>query len=696
MSGFRIWRLFASTVLLLAAMVMAGCMGLVGSSNNGSSNNGGGNPAAPTPSNPNPGPNPNPNPTPNPTPPNPTASIAVTPTTVQSGGTVTVSWQTQNANTIALTQNGTSVRLDGNPVTSPGMQFTLNTVGTTTFTLTATGPAGTQPATSSASVTVTAPPPPAGPTATLTATPTTVTAGGAVTLKWTTTNANSVKLTQNGQDVPIGAGQTTTVVTLNQVGTTAFVLTATGAQGATATAQASVQVTAATSPGDISAVNHIIFLAQENRSFDVYFGKLNEYRAKFGLSREVEGLPDDCLSSNSNWTVKCSAMNKAPNAAGVPTTPIYAFHLKTMCIENTSADWIVSRWAFNAENPSSDTPLMDGFVIGAASATPGAPGTNPTIPDKQGIRAMGFYTAQDLEYHYWLATQFGVADHWFSPAPSRTDPNRYFLVGATSGGYAYPIAGTEPSIHAPTIFDRLEAAGVSWKIYSNELYTSAAAFTGFMGRFGPNGASPHIFKLAQFDTDVAGGTLPAVAYIERADNDEHPGLGANIQAGVKDTARLINEVMNSSAWKDSVFILTFDEAGGLYDHVPPPTNVPSPDGIKPVDICTSASDPRCANAKFTHGTPPYDPDGNFTRYGFRVPTVVISPFARPGYVSHRVTDSTSWLKFVETRFKLAPLTARDAAASDMLDFFDFQNAPWKKPPSNPPATPIGQCYDGLP
>src|SRR5205085_7856327 len=227
---------------------------------------------------------------------------------------------------------------------------------------------------------------------------------GAVTLKWTTTNANSIKLTQNGQDVPIGAGQTSTVVTLNQVGTTSFVLTATGAQGATATAQASVQVTPATSPGDISAVNHIIFLAQENRSFDVYLGKLTEYRAKFGLAPEVEGLPDDCLSSNSNWTVKCGAMNKAPNAAGFPTTPIYAFHLKTMCIENTSADWIVTRWAFNAEDPSSDTPLMDGFVIGAASSA-----LSTGTSDTKGIRAMGFYNGDDLTHPYWLASQFGTS-----------------------------------------------------------------------------------------------------------------------------------------------------------------------------------------------------------------------------------------------------------------------------------------------
>ncbi|PYY15002.1 MAG: hypothetical protein DMG60_18780 [Acidobacteria bacterium] len=115
-----------------------------------------------------------------------------------------------------------------------------------------------------------------------------------------------------------------------------------------------------------------------------------------------------------------------------------------------------------------------------------------------------------------------------------------------------------------------------------------------------------------------------------------------------------------------------------------------------MDICTSASDPHCANAKNTHGVPPYDPPGDFNRYGFRVPAIVISPFTRPHYVSHQVTDSTSWLAFVEKRFNLKPLTARDAYVSNMLDFFDFNAAPWKKPPSNPPGTPIGACYDGLP
>ncbi len=433
----------------------------------------------------------------------------------------------------------------------------------------------------------------------------------------------------------------------------------------------------------VQAVNHIIFLAEENRSFDHYFGKLDDYRLSQGLGADVDGLPNDCSSTNSDWTVPCSAMNKSPDAAGVPTTPIYAFHLKTMCIENTSADWIASHWDFNAEAPASPTFLGDGFVVSAASSALST-GEN----DTQGIRAMGFYTGSDLPYHYWLATQFATSDRWFAPAPARTEPNRLYMVGATSGGHAYP---TPLSINAKTIFDELQAAGISWKIYSQTGSTSASTFSGFMTKFSAN-----IVPLTQFVTDAQSGNLPQVAYIEKPNSDEHPGLGINIQYGVAETQSLINAVMYGPSWKDSVFILTFDEAGGLYDHVGPPTNVPSPDGIVPIDICTSASDSRCPVAALTHTPPPYDPDGDFTRYGFRVPLMVISPFTVPHYVSHVVTDYTAWLKFVETRFNLPPLTARDAAASNMGDFFNFQNPPLATPPPNPPVDSNGQCYDGLP
>jgi phospholipase C len=459
-----------------------------------------------------------------------------------------------------------------------------------------------------------------------------------------------------------------------------------------------------TPPPTTNQVNHIIFLAEENRGFDHYFGKLNDYRsaAPFNLPKEVNGLPDDCSSSNSDWTVPCSAMNLSPNSSGVPTTPIYSFHLKTSCIDGLSPDWIVAHWDFNEEDPSSNTPgnngvptnAPDGFVISAASAA-AANGE----ADTQGIRAMGFYTGDDLPYYYWLATQFATSDSWFSAAPTRTQPNRYYMMGATSGGYAYPLSSGEPLIQSKTIFDALQDAGVSWKIYTEVTngYTYANAFKGFQSRYANSGNIVLDPGFSQFIKDAQSGNLPSVVFLEKPDADEKPGNG-NIQIGVSQSRQIINAVMYGPSWKDSVLIFTFDENGGLYDHVAPPTNVPSPDGIKPVDICTSSSDSRCTFASLTHSAPPYDPDGDFTRYGFRVPLIVISPFTKAGYVSHVTTDTTAWLKFVEKRFNLQPLNARDgwSNTSDMSDFFDYQNAPWATPPQNPPTDSPGSCYDTLP
>jgi phospholipase C len=463
-------------------------------------------------------------------------------------------------------------------------------------------------------------------------------------------------------------------------------------------------------PPGLSSIKHIIFLAEENRSFDHYFGKINDYRsaAPFNLPREVNGLPDDCSPATPGltpWTSRCSAMNLSPNSQGVPTTAIYAYHLQTACIDGLSPDWIVAHWDFNLADPSSDTPGSlgmprpgsDGFVVSGASAAI-ANGEN----DVQGLRAMGYYTGGDLPYHYWLATQFAMSDSWFSPAPTRTQPNRFYMMGATSGGYAYPyLGGIEPPIQSKTIFDSLQAAGISWKIYTQlpTGYTYASAFAGFLTRYGSTGNIVVDPTFSQFISDAQSGNLPAVAFLEKPDADEKPnGTSANIQDGVAETAQLINAVMYGPSWANSALIFTFDEGGGMYDHVAPPTNVPSPDGIQPVDLCTIATDPGCTFAALTHSSPPYDPPGDFTRYGYRVPVVVISPFAKANYVSHVTTDYTAWLKLVEKRFNLQPLNARDgwSGTSDMSDFFDFQNPPWTTPPANPPVDGRGNCYDSLP
>ena len=218
----------------------------------------------------------------------------------------------------------------------------------------------------------------------------------------------------------------------------------------------------------------------------------------------------------------------------------------------------------------------------------------------------------------------------------------------------------------------------------------------------------HIAPLSQFFTDLTNGTLPSFSFIEAgyANNDEHPGSGQSVLLGQAQVAKVIDSFMASSAWKDSVFFLSYDEGGGPYDHVPP---VPGHSndytdaslGTIP-DISTIAVNPDAYNPCLpSSGTAPHcdlsaiDPGANSgdapavqgfaAQLGFRLPNMIISPFIRKHYVSHMPMDHTAVIKFVENRFigASAHLTARDKVQPDMLEFFDFNNVPWATPPSPP-------------
>jgi phospholipase C len=250
------------------------------------------------------------------------------------------------------------------------------------------------------------------------------------------------------------------------------------------------------------------------------------------------------------------------------------------------------------------------------------------------------------------------------------------LLAATSAGHVYP----SNSLPNKTIFESLQNAGVSWLVYETDPNSSYLhGFQPFADQHAAN-----FVPASQFMTDVQNGTLPAVALIESGYGsglDEHPDN--NVQTGAVYASSFINALMTSPSWKDSVFILTYDEGGGMYDHVPPKPAV-NPDGIgpidlKPGDICSSG------------GT-----NCNFDATGFRVPMIVISPFTKKNYVSHTVADFTAILKVIETRFSLPALTARDAAQPTMEEFFAFPDAPWMTPPTPPEQVTTGLCnFDQL-
>ncbi len=402
-----------------------------------------------------------------------------------------------------------------------------------------------------------------------------------------------------------------------------------------------------------TAINHIVFMAQENRSFDEYFGQLNQYRAAQGAPQDVDGLPATGVS-NISWT-----SYSQPGGTPIMVSPV---HMISMCSEDMTPSWLETHYDYNLYAPSSDVFRGDGFaaMAGGYSAHNGG-------NDVLGQRALGYYTDQDLPWYYFMATQFATSDRWFAPAPTRTQPNRMYLLAATSQGYAYPP--TAP-LTAKTIFQLLQENGISWKVYETN---PGGTYMNYFSTF--TQAHPANFVSAdQYFADVQNGTLPQVALIEsgyESGQDEHP-LNS-VQVGAAYAAKIVNALMNSPSWKDSAFILTYDEPGGFYDHVQPMATV-NPDGIPPKDLSSS------------------DPPGDFTRSGFRIPLLVISPYTRKAYVSHTPADSTAILKFIEARFGLGSLTKRDAMQFDMTEFFDFANPPWMTPPT-PPAQPTnGPCY----
>ena len=171
---------------------------------------------------------------------------------------------------------------------------------------------------------------------------------------------------------------------------------------------------------------------------------------------------------------------------------------------------------------------------------------------------------------------------------------------------------------------------------------------------------PRLRTFGRFSSDVADGRLPQFTFIDpnyATTSEENP---QDVQLGERFIAQVVRTLMQAPTWKHTVLFLTYDEHGGYYDHVPPPAAV-APDSIPP--------------ALSTEDVP-----AGFDRYGFRVPMIVISPWAKPHYVSRVVHDHTSVTAFIERKWNLPAMTFRDANAHPMIDYFDFRKPAFLKPP----------------
>jgi phospholipase C len=675
-----------------------------------------------------------------PPPPAPTVTIAASPTSISAGGTSTLMVAASNATTVTIAgSDGSSYNLSA----SGGTQA-VTPAGSTTYTATASGAGGTVSAVATVTVVAVAPPP--APTVTIAAAPTTVISGNESTLTVVATNSATVVVTgTDGSSYNLSA--TGGVQEVTPTATTTYTAAASGT-GGNASASATVTVTAA---GSIQSINHVVFMLQENHTFDNYFGMLNPYREAKGWNigddgnnYEVDGIDDKLKTSNEN-------------DSGV-SFPL--FKLRSTCIDDDSSEWLSSFGDVNRYNFKTSRPIQEnGFVHtgeGFATNCANTGRCTGTYTDVAGQRAMGYYDEDFLNYYYYMAAQFAVSDRWFSPIASKSTPNRIamFSGGTTQGlirdpGYDDHLA----ALPLPSIFEALDNAGVSWKLYytqtvggcldgddcapgtANEPGTTFG-YIDYYHKYeyvNPTHAAckpptqpssvvgdpknsfcidpTHIAKLSTYFSDVANGNLPSFSFIESGSGtDEHPASWQNVLGGQVQVASIINAFMVSPSWNDSVFFFSYDEGGGPYDHVPPvpghsndftdksllsATTIPdigsivvNPDSYFPCLPSTPPATQHCDLQSGYPGTSPGDAasvHGFAAQIGFRLPNIVISPFTRRHYVSHIPMDHTAVIKFVENRFigPNAHLTARDAVQPDLLDFFDFNNVPWAKPPTPP-------------
>jgi phospholipase C len=322
-----------------------------------------------------------------------------------------------------------------------------------------------------------------------------------------------------------------------------------------------------------SPLRTIVLDCQENRSFDHYFG--------FADWARPFGVPD-------GWG--------QPDGAG---GTVYPFHFESLVTSDVGHSW-------EAMHAEYDHGRMDGFVT------------------TDGIDCMGYYLRDDLPFYYSLHKQFTLCVNSFSSVMGPTWPNRFYLAAGTSGGITTNGVWGYGVLDYPCILDLLDAGGVSWKIYN-------------LGGFDdvPSGQSDNVYVFfknfaddprtrateADYLAEAAAGTLPNVAILIPSytnQKDEHPP--ANIQVGMRLQKRMIGALMASPQWSSAAYILTYDESGGYFDHVPPPQ----------VDA---------------YGL------------GMRIPTWVISPWSRPGHLETTVYDHTSILKLIETTFGLPTLAS---------------------------------------
>ena len=409
----------------------------------------------------------------------------------------------------------------------------------------------------------------------------------------------------------------------------------------------------------VDSIDHVVLVMLENRSFDHMLGFL------YPKSGNFDGL--DGTESN---------LDANGNPARVfPITPdlqnAYYFPLANPAEGYPETN---EQLFGSSIPPTSGQATNDGFVTSFANELdhPAHP-LDPKLVGAVPGSIMGMYAAETLPVLAGLAMGFAVCDAWFASVPTQTFPNRAFAVAGTSLGYTDNSAHGVPAFNTPSVFGKLADAGQTWKIYGYSGEPLTAYDYPDTVNPGPNGEV--VSGFARFQSDAGAGKLAAFSYIEpewathprrndppavvqaddehnfHVENDQHPV--SNLAVGEKllyDVYQALRS--NSEAWGKTLLIITYDEHGGNYDHVDPPTGAIAPDQA----IGSSGFD--------------------FTRFGVRVPAVLVSPLIPEGTILHAPDngppfDHTSIIATLRARFGIGALGKRDAAAPDVASILSL-------------------------
>jgi phospholipase C len=494
--------------------------------------------------------------------------------------------------------------------------------------------------------------------------------------------------------------------------------------------------------GNLQKVNHIIVIMQENHSFDDYFGALayapnSPYHNANGSCLPSDHQCVDGLACTSDLSGNLACTNSNLDDDG---STVAAFHDPSRCVSpDLDHSWLGTHHEANYLNPNSTLTnfLSDGFIRVNDLTEQGDNGTETGADDQ----TIGFYNQDDIAFYYDLAQKFAINDRYFASVLGPTFPNRSYLMAATSFGHLTTSDDAPPNPFSPnagykpitgTIFDLLDQNGVSWADYFSDI-PQGLSFRPFFVNTDPHFLPAQIF-LAQAAGLSGFGSLPQVSFVDpnfgffgrQFETDEHPPT--DIQRGQAFVSQLVNAVRNGPNWNDSIILITYDEHGGFYDHAQSPRakqpGSRTPDGISPgqcadlsnppaseqpgggAECSTNLLDPADNSVQDAEDLCPalaLDPTGlypaqcaSFDQLGVRVPFLAVSPFSKPGYVSHAIGDHTSILALIERRFLTVNevrlhLTLRDELANPLEDMFDFDHSPSVNTAVGQAAPPANDC-----